>query len=256
MHPPLETCPALTAASGIRHGFFGRRGGVSECEFAALNTSLSVGDDSANVTENIHRAVMALKSGPLPVALARQVHGTDVMTVTATTDLTMRPQADGLVTKAPGITLGILTADCAPILLADPAAGVVGAAHAGWRGAVGGILANTVQAMAALGATSARIAAAIGPTISADNYEVGEDFATMIRDRFPDAAGFVHTEGKAKPHFDVTGLLLAQARALGLESVTRVGACTYAHPDLYFSHRHATHHDTRTGRQIALIARV
>lgn len=255
MHPPHEASPALAKLSGIRHGFFGRRGGVSEGEFASLNASRSVGDDLANVKDNVHRAVMALKSGPLPIALVRQVHGTDVLTVTRDYDLENRPEADAMVTTLPGIALGILTADCVPVLLADPDAGVIGAAHAGWKGAVGGILARTVEAMVALGATPGNITVAIGPSISANNYEVGEGFAQDIRSNFPDAAAFIVTEGKDKPHFDVPGLVLAQAGALGLKQIESVGGCTYAHPDLYFSHRYGTHHDSRAGRQIALIAK-
>ncbi|MCD7060300.1 peptidoglycan editing factor PgeF [Pelagibacterium xiamenense] len=255
MHPPVEKSPAFTAISGIRHGFFGRRGGVSEGEFESLNVSRSVGDDLANVTENVHRAVMGLKAGPLPIALVKQVHGADVLTVTAEMDLTQRPEADAMVTSAPGIALGILTADCAPVLLADETAGVIGAAHAGWRSAVNGILANTVEAMTALGAAPERIEVAIGPTISADNYEVGDDFAAMIRDQFPNAADHLVTNGKARPHFDVAGFLVAQTQSLGLKSVSTVGSCTYANPDLYFSHRYATHNDARAGRQIALVAR-
>ncbi|AEQ52185.1 peptidoglycan editing factor PgeF [Pelagibacterium halotolerans] len=255
MHPPLEKSPAITAASTIRHGFFGRRGGVSEGEFASLNASRSVGDDAGNVIDNVHRAVMALKGGPIEVALVRQVHGTHVLTVDGTFDLQQRPEADAMVTDRSGIALGIVTADCAPILLADPKAGIIGAAHAGWKGAVGGILANTIAAMERLGASRANIVAAIGPAISAENYEIGEEMANEIRTQFPDAADFIVTDGWPKPHFDVPGLVLAQAKSLGIGTVESVGSCTYAHPDLYFSHRYATHNNTRAGRQIALIAR-
>lgn len=255
MHPPLETSPALSQLPGIRHGFFGRRGGVSEGEFASLNASRSVGDDLSNVKDNVHRAVMALRSGPLPIALVHQVHGTDVLTVTRAYDLENRPQADAMVTNLPGIALGILTADCVPVLLADAQAGVIGAAHAGWKGAVGGIVARTVEAMVALGATPGNITAAIGPSISVDNYEVGDAFAQDIRNTFPHAVDFITTVGGNTPHFDVPGLVLAQARALGLGQIERVGGCTYAHPDLYFSHRYGTHNDSRAGRQIALIAK-
>lgn len=254
MHPPLETCSDLSALPDIRHGFFGRRGGVSEGEFAALNASRAVGDDPANVDENIHKAVMALKSGPLPVAMVTQVHGAEVLTVTEASDLSARPEADALVTGRAGVALGVLTADCAPVLLADPHARVIGAAHAGWRGAVSGVLANTVAAMEALGARRDAITAAIGPTISAANYEVGTDFAKTIAETFPDSDRFVLTEGFAAPHFDIAGLLVSQARALGLKSITQIGGCTYAQPELYFSHRSATHTDTRAGRQISLIA--
>jgi YfiH family protein len=255
MHPPVEKSPAITAAAAIRHGFFGRRGGVSEGEFASLNASRSVGDDKANVVDNIHRAVMALKGGPIEVALARQVHGTHVHVVDKNFNLEDRPEADALVTDRSGIALGILTADCVPVLLADATTGIIGAAHAGWKGAVGGILANTVTAMEHLGASRANIIAAIGPAISAENYEIGEEMAEEIRTRFPDAADFIITDGWPKPHFDVPGLVLMQAKALGIGTVESVGSCTYAHPDLYFSHRHATHNNTRAGRQIALVAR-
>lgn len=255
MHPPVEKSPAITAVTGIRHGFFGRRGGVSEGEFASLNASRSIGDDTANVVDNVHRAVMALKGGPIEVALARQVHGTLVHVVDKDFDLSDRPEADALVTGRAGIALGILTADCVPVLLADPGAGIIGAAHAGWKGAVGGIVANTVSAMETLGAVRSHIIAAIGPAISAENYEIGDEMAEEISSRHPDAAGFIVTDGFAKPHFDVPGLVLAQAKALGLGTVDSVGSCTYAHPEIYFSHRHATHNNTRAGRQIALIAR-
>lgn len=255
MHPPLEQSPALSQITGIRHGFFGRRGGVSDGEFASLNASRMVGDDTANVIENVHRAVMALKGGPIEIALLRQVHGTSVHTVDKAYNVADRPEADALVTDRTGIALGILTADCAPILLADAEAGVIGAAHAGWKGAVGGVLARTVEAMEALGARRANIAASIGPSISPDNYEIGEDMAETIRSDFPDAANFILTNGWPKPHFDVGGLVRHQAGQLGLRMVEIVGDCTYAHPDLYFSHRYATHHGTRAGRQIALIAR-
>lgn len=253
MHPPFETAPSLSAPTHIRHGFFGRQGGVSEGEFASLNASVTVGDDPANVRENIHRAVMALKLGPLPVALARQVHGTDVLVVDEGTDLSARPQADALVTARHGIVLGILTADCVPVLLADEQAGVIGAAHAGWRGAVDGVLARTVAAMVALGAAPERIVAAIGPAIAAQSYEVGEDFADMIRREHADAAPFI-VSGKHKPHFDVPGLVMAQAEALGLYRMDRAGGDSYAEPERYFSHRYGTHNGVRMGRQISLVA--
>ncbi|GGA45157.1 peptidoglycan editing factor PgeF [Pelagibacterium lentulum] len=255
MHAPLEQSPALNQIRSIRHGFFGRRGGVSEGEFAALNASISVGDDSGNVAENIHRAVMALKAGPLPVAMAKQVHGTDVLTIRAGHDFKARPEADALVTDQPGIALGILTADCVPILLADPESGIIGAAHAGWRGAVGNILAATVNAMAELGAGVEDIVVAIGPSISAPAYEVGDTFAQMIREQFPHTSDFLATKGYEKPHFDVPGLVRHQAEDLGLATFEQVGGCTYHSPELYFSHRHATHSGTRAGRQISLIAK-
>lgn len=255
MHPPIEQGPALTQITGIRHGFFGRRGGVSDGDFASLNASRMVGDDTANVIENIHRAIMALKGGPIEVAIARQVHGTDVHVVEKAFTPENRPEADALVTSRAGIALGILTADCAPVLLADPQAGVIGAVHAGWKGAVSGVLARTLETMESLGAARGNIVAAIGPAISAQNYEIGEEMAQTIRSDFPDAAGFIISDNWPKPHFDVSGLVLHQAKSLGLKDVESVGGCTYADPGLYFSHRYATHQGIRTGRQIALIAR-
>lgn len=255
MHPPLEKAPTLTELSGVRHGFFGRRGGVSAGDFASFNASRTVGDDAANVAENIHRAVMALKGGPIDVALVAQVHGTDVAVIDDSYDLAHRPEADAMVTRRPGIALAILTADCAPVLLADVEAGVIGAAHAGRKGALDEILARTVEAMTGLGASPANIVAAIGPSITAENYEIGDDMAAAIREHHPQAAGFIASQGRDKPHFDVPGLLRQQAQDLRLKVVETAGGCTYAHPDLYFSHRYATHHGTHTGRQIALIAR-
>ena len=254
MHPPHEISPALDALPRIHSGFFGRRGGVSEAEFASLNASRSVGDDQANVTENIHRAVMALKAGPLPVALAHQVHGVGVITVGDDHVPGSRPEADALVTTRPGIALGVLTADCVPVLLADSDAGVIGAAHAGWRGAVSGVLEETVKAMVKLGAKAGNIVAGIGPCISAENYEIGQEMAETLRRDYPDAVPFIKSAGFSAPHFDVPGLVISQAETLGLRAIDQTGGCTYAYPDRYFSHRHATHNQARAGRQIALIA--
>lgn len=255
MHPPFETTPTLAALPGIHHGFFGRAGGVSDGDFASLNASRFVGDDLANVTENVHRAVMALRNGPLPIALAKQVHGVEVALVEDDYDLANRPEADALVTRRVGIALGILTADCVPVLLADRDAGVIGAVHAGWKGATGEVLARTVETMRSLGARPERVSAAIGPAISAANYEIGEDMAAQIADQFPDAVPFILTKGVKKPHFDVPGLVENQARALGIGAIETLPICTYAHPDRYFSHRFATHAGIAAGRQIALIAR-
>src|SRR5690606_32967394 len=158
------------------------------------------------------------------VALGKQVHGTDVHIVEKAFTPETRPEADALVTTRPGIALGILTADCAPVLFADPEAGVIGAAHAGWKGAVSGILARTVEAMAGLGAARSNSVAAVGAAISAEYYEIGEEMATTIRNDFPQAVAFIVTDGWPKPHFDVPGLVRHQAEALGLKSVEAVGA--------------------------------
>lgn len=251
MHPPYETAPSLDDLGDVRHGFFGRQGGVSEGEFASLNVSVSVGDAALAVAENRRRsgAALGLESGP-PV-LVRQVHGTRVHHATGPIADADRPEADALVTAVPGLALGILTADCVPVLLADPQARVIGAAHAGWRGAVEGVVGATVAAMRALGADPDRIRAAIGPAITAQNYEVGDTFAQALNAEHPQAVPFL-VEGPNAPHFDVPGLVLAQLQAAGI-TADRVGGCTYAQPERYFSHRRATHDGTRTGRQIAMI---
>lgn len=256
MYPPMEKSPRLTATSGLHHGFFGRQGGVSDGDFASLNCAVAVGDDRANTEENIRRAVMALKSGPVPVALIKQMHGTSVHVATEATIPGNRPEADAVVTDRSGLAIGVVTADCAPILLADPLAGVIAAAHAGWRGALGGVLENTVAAMVDLGAAPGNIVGAIGPTISARHYEVGDDFVAMLRRDHPEAVScLVSIPGETHPHFDLVAALHQRAQALDLPPLEAVGGCTYANPDLYFSHRFATHRNTRTGRQISLIVK-
>ncbi|VDS05575.1 Laccase domain protein YfiH [Devosia equisanguinis] len=235
------------------HGFFGRDGGVSLGDFAGNNMSTAVGDDAKAVAANRAGALAALGFAPDVLCLLRQVHSARVETITGP----IAPgtiEADAMVTDRPGLVLGILTADCTPILLADAEAGVVGAAHAGWRGAVDGIAAATVKAMVALGAEPSRITAAIGPTITQPNYEVGEQFRADVLALHPDADRYFVTPPGGKPHFDLPGLVEEQLRAAGIATVERVGGCTYGQPERYFSHRFATHRGTGTGRQIALVA--
>jgi YfiH family protein len=256
MSPPFEESPALAALSGLRHGFFGRQGGVSPTPFAALNVSEASNDTPANVVENRVRIAGALGIAADRLATLRQVHSNRVVTVSASSDLTARPEADALVTATLGLALGILTADCTPILLADPQARVIGAAHAGWGGAVAGIVATTVEAMAALGAEPGRIVAALGPGISAANYEVGPEFMAGALARRPDVRPHFSLGPGGREHFDVSGLVIADLRAAGVADIEVVGGCTYGYPQRYFSHRHATHHGTTTGRQLSVIGLV
>ncbi|ODT68163.1 MAG: hypothetical protein ABS75_21590 [Pelagibacterium sp. SCN 63-23] len=245
-----ETAPTLSAIPILRHGFFGRQGGFSAADFAGLNVSFSVGDEPQTVEKNRQSVGQTIDVGPLVVL--KQIHSSRVETVSGT----IPPgtiEADALVTGSPGLALAILTADCTPILLADPAAGIVGAAHAGWRGAVDGIIGNTIAAMTALGARPERINAAFGPTITGENYEVGEQFRADFLALHPGGERHFHTPSGGRPHFDLPGFVETQLRAAGIAGIERVGACTYAHPERYFSHRHATHRGTRTGRQIAVI---
>ncbi len=248
MSIPFERSDVL----GIHHGFFGRAAGRSEGEFAGANMSTSVGDAPDAVAANRRSAAEAIGFSS-PLQLLKQVHSADVVTLTELLSEPGTVAADALVTDRPGLLLAILTADCTPILLADPEAGVIGAAHAGWRGAVDGIVSNTIAAMRTLGADTARIVAAIGPTITQPNYEVGEQFRADFLALHPEGDLFFTTPPGKRAHFDLPGFVEDQIRRAGVGTIDRVGACTYAHPDRYFSHRYATHQGTRTGRQVSVI---
>lgn len=250
---PFEQSPSLAAASSIRHGFFGRQGGYSQGEFAANNMSIAVGDTPHLAEANRTGAAQELGYLRKNLYLLKQVHSADVRVLTDYPDNDIAVEADAMVTTLPALALGILTADCTPILFADEQAGVIGAAHAGWRGAVDGIVTNTVTAMAGLGAEPSRIVAAIGPTISGDNYEVGPQFMEDFVALHPDGWRHFSVPPGKRTHFDLPGFVQAQLLSAGVTQIERVGSCTYGHPDRYFSHRHATHQGGRTGRQIAII---
>ena len=255
MPAPYVTSRVLDAP-GIRHGFFGRLGGRSMGDdLAANNMSISQGDNPDLVVSNRSSAAYTMGGyGIKDLVVFRQIHSTRVVTLIERHDPTVAVEADAMVTNRSDILLGILTADCSPVLLADPDAGVIGGVHAGWKGAAGGILYATVMAMVALGATPKNIRAAIGPTISGANYEVGPDTAREIVALDTSAAAHVSIPaGKSREHFDIPGLLAEQLFGAGVGLVGDLGICTYANPTKYFSHRYATHHATGTGRQIALI---
>lgn len=251
MSIPFERSSVLTALSEVRHGFFGRQGGCSTGIFTSLNTSMSSGDDLNRVAQNRSQAVETLGFHPPSLATVRQVHSSAVRTLTKPPS--GNEMADAMVANVSGVTLGILTADCVPVLLADPHAGVIGAAHAGWRGAVDGIIAATVDAMIGLGADPARITAAIGPAISRANYEVGPQFAADLLARHPQAGNRITRPDVGREHFDLPGFVADQLRCAGVGQIHDLGICTYADSDRYFSHRRATHEGSTTGRQIALI---
>ncbi len=247
----FDQVQSLTDSDVVHHGFFGRQGGVSTGDFAGLNVSHAVGDDTDAVEEN--RALIAKTLGGNPLVTLKQVHSNRVITVEAGAIPEKTVEADALVTRRADILLGVLTADCSPLLFLDRHAGVIGAAHAGWRGAVDGILENTIAAMEALGAQRRRIQLAIGPTISQNNYEVGEEFKADALNQNAKAGTAFLTPPGGKPHFDLPGYLAAEGRALGLAEVVDTALCTYADPARFFSHRYATHQHTKTGRQIAVI---
>lgn len=247
----FEQSSVLAALSEVRHGFFGRQGGRSTGIFASLNTSMSSGDDLNRVAQNRSQAVETLGFHPASLATVSQVHSSAVLVLTKPP--CGNETADAMVTNVSGVTLGILTADCVPILLADPHAGVIGAAHAGWRGAVDGIVAATVDAMIGLGADPARITAAVGPAISRANYEVGPQFAADLLAQYPEAESRITRPDGGREHFDLPGFVGDRLHSAGVGRIHDLGICTYAQPDRYFSHRRATHEGITTGRQIALI---
>ena len=243
-----------TAAAGIRHGFFTRDGGISEGIYRGLNVGLGSNDDPEKVREN-RRRVGAWFGLPLErLATAHQVHSPDVVVVKSEYDGS-RPQADAQVTASPGILLGVLTADCGPILFADPENRVIGAAHAGWKGALGGVLENTVDAMIALGAKRDKIRATLGPSISQASYEVGPEFVDRFLAANRDFQAFF-TPSKKPGHamFDLPGLTVRRLSEAGV-TADSIGLCTYAAPETFFSYRRTTHAgEPDYGRQISAIA--
>jgi len=250
-NPPFLTSAAL---AGTRHGFLGREGGVSAGIFASLNVGLGSGDDRAALAENRRRAVDAVAPGAKLVTL-HQVHSAIAVPVTGAFADDARPHADALVTATPGLALGILTADCVPILFADKGAGVIGAAHSGWKGTLTGIAGATVAAMEALGASRANIAAAVGPSIAQRSYEVDAGF----RDRFladdPAHDRFFIPGKPGHFQFDIEAMVASRLAAEGLRHITLLGQDTYAQPDRYFSFRRTTHAgEADYGRQLSVIA--
>ncbi len=247
---PFVTAPAL----GLRHGFLGRQGGVSDGIFASLNVGLGSSDAAERVRENRARAVAAVAPGAALVTL-HQVHSNIAVPVTAAFPDAARPHADALVTATPGLALGILTADCAPILLADAAAGVIGAAHSGWKGALHDIAGATVAAMVALGARREAIVAAIGPCIARASYEVDASF----RERFlAEAAAHdaFFSRGRGdRFQFDLEGFVAMRLAAAGVRTVVALGLDTYADETRWFSYRRTTHRsEPDYGRQLSMIA--
>ncbi|MBX3563285.1 MAG: peptidoglycan editing factor PgeF [Sphingomonas sp.] len=236
---------------GVAHGFLGRRGGVSTGVHAGLNVGLGSHDDARLVEENRRRAADAILPGA-PLATVFQVHSADA--VIATAPFSERPHADALVTSTPGLLLGILTADCAPVLFADREAGVVAAAHAGWKGALGGVTDATIARMEELGAKRERIAAAIGPCIARASYEVDEGFFRRFAEADPANERFF-ADGKPRHYqFDLEAYVAHRLAAAGLRTVETMGEDTYAQPGRFYSFRRATHRqESDYGRQISII---
>jgi YfiH family protein len=247
----------LLRAKGLEdvpHGFAGRRGGVSTGVHAGLNVGLGSQDDRDAVMRNRALARDALLPSAALVTV-HQVHSPDVVTVTAPIADTARPAADAMVTNHPGLVLGILTADCVPVLFADANAGVVGAAHAGWKGAIGGVTDRTIEAMVTLGADPARIACAIGPCIGRASYEVSDDFAARF-EQDDSANERFFTPGRPGHHqFDIAAYVATRLASAGVGRIALLDEDTYSQPDRFFSYRRACHaQESDYGRQISMIA--
>lgn len=241
------------ALDGISHGFLGRRGGVSTGVVAGLNVGAGSADDPEAIAENRRRASEAVLPGSRLVTVY-QIHSPDAVAVIEPFDDRLRPRADALVTDRPGLALGILTADCAPVLLADREAGVVGAAHAGWKGAIGGVTDSTIALMETLGAKRDRIAAAVGPCIARASYEVDVGFFRRFAETDPANERFF-ADGRSGHHqFDLEAYVAHRLAAAGIRTVETLGLDTYSNEDRFYSFRRATHRDEPDyGRQIAII---
>ncbi|WP_114954083.1 peptidoglycan editing factor PgeF [Sphingosinicella terrae] len=238
----------------VPHGFLGRRGGVSRGICSGLNVGLGSDDDRTAIVENRRRAVAAVAPGAQLVTV-HQVHSAQTEVAVGPWPDDARPRADAVVTDRPGLVLGILTADCAPVLLADAQAGVVGAAHAGWKGAFGGVVESVLAAMEGLGADRGRIAAAIGPCIARRSYEVDDGFARRFAEADPDNDRFFSSGREGHHQFDLEGYVAARLGAAGLRRVEALGLDTYGDADRFFSFRRATHRsEADYGRQISLVS--
>ena len=240
--------------SDVPHGFAGRRGGVSTGVHAGLNVGLGSADEREAVLRNRDLARDALLPGASLVTV-RQVHSPDVVTVTGPIGEADRPAADAMVTNLPGLILGILTADCVPVLLADAQAGVVGAAHAGWKGAIAGVTDNTLAAMEKLGARRDQISATIGPCIGRASYEVTSDFARHFEEEDVENSRFFSAGREGHCQFDIAAYVAARLATAGVSRVEMMDEDTYSQPDRFYSYRRSCHlNEASYGRQISMIA--
>ncbi|RED54298.1 peptidoglycan editing factor PgeF [Aestuariispira insulae] len=254
-HAHFLTETNLQECEGVRHGFFTRKGGVSEGIYQGLNCGPGSDDDPDHVRENRARVARAMQADPGDLATLYQIHSADVVTVDTVWDRVDAPRADAMVTDRPGILLGILTADCGPLLFADRKAGVVGAAHAGWKGALGGVGGATIDAMETLGAARENIVAVLGPCIAQESYEVGPDFPLPFLEQDPDNARFFKSSSRAGHHmFDMAGYIVSRLQADGIGQVEALNRDTREAPELFFSYRRTTlAGEPDYGRQISAI---
>lgn len=248
---------ALSGADGIRHAFFTRDGGVSDGIYASLNCGAGSNDNPHHVLENKRRAAAQLGLAEDRLVTLYQVHSPEVVTVTDPGPIRAdRPQADAMVTRSPDVALGILTADCAPVLFADAKNGVIGAAHAGWRGALGGVVEQTVAAMENLGADRATISASVGPCIAQDSYQVGPEFPAPFLEADPGASDLFRPDGDSGKHFfNLKSFVLRELHQAAIANVDAINADTYASDALFFSYRRTCHRsEDDYGRGLSAIA--
>ncbi len=254
--PERFVAPVLKAAEGIVHGFFGRRGGVSIGLYASLNCGPGSDDLPRHVATNRSQTMAEIGMPAGTLRTLYQVHGKTVVRINGTEPKDFHPQADSMVTVTPGVALGILTADCVPVLLADPAARVIAAAHAGWKGARAGVIEATLDEMVVLGARRHQIIAAIGPAISADSYEVGQDFPALFLSNDPRSDKFFRPSPQSgHTYFDLVGFVTQSLKQAKIGVVEGIHLDTYADVDRFFSYRRSTHlGEPDYGRQLSVIA--
>jgi len=250
---PIKFAPVFDGFPNINHGFFGRGGGVSGGIYDSLNAGRGSDDTPEHVKENHRRIANALGTRPEQLLCNHQIHSTKVVVATKPWQHGAQPKADAIVCKTPGLAICALAADCAPVLFADPHAGVIGAAHAGWRGALAGVTDRAIDAMVALGARRSQIRAAIGPCISKNNYEVGPEFVgEFVSDNLGNGM-FFRPEG-TRSYFDLKAYLARRLKRAGLRHVSAIPDCTYGQPDEYFSYRYNSHKSIADyGRNISSI---
>jgi len=246
---------ALSALDGFRHGFGTRQGGVSGGIYATLNCGVGSKDHPGDVSRNRARLAASVGADPGKLITPYQVHSPTAVIAEEPWDRVTTPKADAVVTRTTGLAIAVSTADCVPVLFCDPQARVTGAAHAGWRGALGGVLEATLHAMEEIGAARSNIVAAIGPAISQKAYEVGEDFEeNFLRDDDGNARYFTRPSPGSKPHFDLTGYVEGRLAGAGAGHVQNLQLCTYHDSDRFFSYRRTCHKgEPDYGRQISAI---
>ncbi len=245
----------LLSAPGVSHGFFTRQGGVSKGIYASLNCGPGSADDPAAVRENRARVSRRLLGREEQINTLYQIHSPSVIILDKPMALENRVKADGLVTGEPGLILGVLTADCAPVLFSDPVAKIIGAAHAGWRGALDGVLENVVAKMVGLGSKAENIRAAVGPAIGVKSYEVGDEFRAEFMSRSPGNRAYFKAKETGKFLFDLERFCKDRLRAAGVGEVDAFALDTYAGEEDFFSYRRAYHRAERDyGRQVSAIA--